>query len=195
MLWQKVNQAETVEQENRPAMAANSLICILLVLSFMQPSKSRTKVSLIFSVPIFIAMLLSTDYFIGHLMANENINRLLLFLGDIGGYYTFHAAIDVLIIAMLVKANKMSGQGISLIVLSTCFFFVNVTGFVIWVGYYNPGLYNNASIALYLIAIFILIDRRTTRDRRQGFIDKHRTFFSNGGTGDSVLHKNEETFK
>lgn len=176
-------------------MVVNSLICILIVLSLMQPSESRTKTALIFSVPTFISMMLSTEYFIRQLMNNENIARPLLYLGDIGAYYIFHSAIDVLIIMMPIKVNKISRQGIRLLVLSTCFFFVNAIGFFIWAGYYNPVLYNNASTALYLIAVFILIDRRTTRDRIQGFIDKYKPSFSNGSASNPVLHNSKETFK
>lgn len=187
---------ETAEQEENRVMVVNSLVCFLLGLSFFQPSKRRTNSALMFNVPIFIAMLLSTDYSIGYLMSNNYIARpLVLYLGDIGSYYVFHALVDLIIITLLARVGNGSKQLINLFVLSILFFLVNVIGFAIWALKYEPQLYNNAAIALYLMAMFILIDRRTTRDRLQGLINKHRFSFGNDSASNSVLHKSKETFK
>ena len=173
---------------------AISLICLLLALSFLQPDKDRAKVSMIFIVPIVIGAILSLPVVITYLMSIDEIKRGGLFLGDIGFIYVFHAAIDVFIVGLIVR-GKLTSFALWMTALAICFFAVNVMGWLFWLAYYEPNHYNNALVSLYVIAVIILINRDSNRDRLQRLIDKCRSSLGHGRESLSVLFTSNEATK
>jgi hypothetical protein len=90
-----------------------------------------------------------------------------------GWYYYFTAALfDLFFIASTSLVSKPCCKYTHLLCLSFCSILLNFYGWVVWYNYLTPGTYINGFIALYFLAILILLRGQSAR------IDNYSIFCS-----------------
>lgn len=88
------------------------------------------------------------------------------FLSGYDGWMYFFTAgsCDIIIIAIIATYAETNRISDALITLSTVSIFANFYGWFLWVNYLPVSSYNNVIMALYLIAIFILLGKDCAHD-------------------------------
>lgn len=148
----------------------NWLIGIILFLALVQPSRDRAAAALCVAIPTIFHLMLFSD---SVAIPSEY-------------YYQIAATADLCSIMFLSKLLRITDFSFKLIQLSTVFFSVNFSGYLLYLTYQNPAIYNYASIALYVGIILALLKRDEIdgRHRRGSTLrGRFRYLFGNWGSG------------
>jgi hypothetical protein len=113
------------------------LIFALCFVPFFQPTHHRRQVAALYALAVG-AMELGGPY-----------------LGDYA-YYLTGGALDALVIALIARM-AYSNFGAAIQYISLASLFTNALGFLTWFNYMEPTAYNHSFIAVYAVALFILV--------------------------------------
>lgn len=89
-----------------------------------------------------------------------------VFLSELGGllYYGSAAFFDLLVITWLANLKQTSRLTVSILRISLVSIVLNFTGWLMWISYLKPSLYNLSYIILYTCAIIALIKKEGLED-------------------------------
>lgn len=105
------------------------------------------------------------------------------------GYYLSAGAFDVVALAIIAMFARPSRMATAFVYICVSSLFLNFYGWGIWLSYYSPRSYDISFLALYSVAIYVILRGDAARDEKCDNFRSIPTFWDKGAMVRQILLK------